>query len=416
MDQQTPPSVARSAPTTSASLLRRILISIESFLRVETAGGITLLLATAVALIWANFSQHTYEAFWQAALPANFAGARFGMADFITARPLHFWINDGLMTVFFLVVGLEIRHEMRYGVLSDARIATLPILSALAGVVVPALIYLLLNTGPEFQSGWAVPTATDIAFAIGILSLVGKGIPPTLRLLLLTLAIVDDVIAIFIIATAYSHGIELGGIALAACAVLAVWLMQSLEMRRATAYLLPGILLWYGLLRSGIHPTLAGVVLGMLAPATAASNHLLRRLHPWVAYVIMPLFALANAGLSLRGLSLGAGAPITMVSGIVFGLVLGKPLGIVLATVLAVRSGICELPQGVHWRHMVLLGCLGGIGFTMSIFIANLAFPEPSLLAIAKGAVLVASSAAALLGLVVGRCITQWPSKKDFTA
>jgi Na+:H+ antiporter, NhaA family len=165
------------------------------------------------------------------------------------------------------------------------------------------------------------------------------------------------------------------------------------------------VLIWYGMLRSGIHPTLAGVVLGMMAPATAASNHLLRRLHPWVAYAIMPLFAFANAGVSLKQLSLSAGAALTVTSGIVLGLVLGKPLGIVLAAAAAVRSGICTLPEGVGWRHLVLLGCLGGIGFTMSIFIANLAFPDPALLATAKTAVLLASTVAAITGLVLGRCL-----------
>lgn len=390
-------------PAAPVPVLRRILISVESFWRVETAGGMVLLATAAIALLWANFSGRTYEAFWQTSLPADFAGVRFALTDFIAARPLRFWINDCLMTIFFLMVGLELRHEMRYGTLSDARVATLPVFSALAGVLVPALIFLLLNTDPVFQRGWAIPTATDIAFAIGVLSLVGKGIPPALRLLLLTLAIVDDVIAIFIIATAYSRAIELGGLALAGLGALAVWLMQRLKVRHATAYLLPGTLLWFGTLRSGIHPTLAGVVLGMMAPAT--SNHLLRRLHPWVAYAIMPLFALANAGVNLQGLSFSAGEPMTVESGIILGLVLGKPLGIVLAATLAVRARICELPEGIQRRHLVLLGCLGGIGFTMSIFIANLAFPEPALLQTAKRAVLVASTIAALAGFALGKYI-----------
>lgn len=371
----------------------------------ETAGGLTLLAATAIALVWANLPGQTYEGLWHASPPADFAGFHAAITDFIAGRPLRFWINDGLMTIFFLVVGIEIRHEMRYGALSDARIATLPIVSAVAGVLVPALIYLLLNTQPSLRSGWAVPTATDIAFAIGILSLVGKGLPPALRLLLLTLAIIDDVIAILIIATAYSRSIALSGLVVAACAIVAIGLMHKLKVRRAPVYILPGVLLWYGMLRSGIHPTLAGVVLGIMAPATAASNHLLRRLHPWVAYLIMPLFALANAGVSLRGLSFGSGPALTVEAGIILGLVLGKPIGITLAATLAVRTGLCQLPEGVQWRHLVLLGALGGIGFTMSIFIANLAFPEPGLLTSAKGAVLVASTIAALVGLAAGKCI-----------
>ena len=388
--------------TSEQTLVRRLLLSIERFLRVETAGGLVLLVATATALIWANSPWHSsYEALWHAKLAPDFPGSR-ALTD-LAAQPLRFWINDGLMTIFVLVVGLEIRHELRHGSLSDPRIATLPIVSAIAGVLMPALIYLVLNTGAVSRRGWAVPTATDIAFAVGILSLVGKGIPPVLRMLLLTLAIVDDIVAILIIASAYSSGIRLAGVALAGCGALIVWMMRRLRVRHAAAYVLPGILIWFGMLRSGIHPTLAGVVLGMMAPATAASNHLLRRLHPWVAYAIMPLFALANAGVSLKGLSVSAGAPLTVTTGIVLGLVLGKPLGIVLSAAAAVRSGICALPEGVRWPHLVLLGCLGGIGFTMSIFIANLAFPDPALLTTAKIAVLLASTAAAFVGLVVGR-------------
>ena len=398
MDRQTTPASENAGAR--ASLLRRILISIDGFLRVETAGGVTLLIATAIALLWANLSGHTYERFWEASLPAD----PFGLS-LITTQPVRFWINDALMTVFFLVVGLEIRHEMRYGTLSDARIATLPVIAALAGVLVPAGIYLLLNPTPLTRAGWAIPTATDIAFAVGILSLVGKGIPPVLRVLLLTLAIIDDIVAIVIIASAYSKSIQLSGLALAAGGALVVWLMQRLPFRRPAAYLAPGALLWFGMLRSGIHPTLAGVVLGMMAPATAASNHLLRRLHPWVAYLIMPLFALANAGVELRGFSLHVTASEAVEAGIIFGLVLGKPLGIVLAATLALRSGICELPEGLQWRHLLLLGCLGGIGFTMSLFIANLAFPGSTLLAAAKGAVLLASATAAVVGLIAGKCI-----------
>jgi Na+:H+ antiporter, NhaA family len=396
MDRQSTPTPAerRAEP----SLLRRILIFIESFLRVETAGGLTLLAATAIALLWANLSPHTYELSWSIRPPAH----AFGI-PFLEAQSLRFWINDGLMTLFFLVVGIEIRHEMRHGVLSDARIATLPIIAAIGGVLVPALIYLLINSDATTRAGWAVPTATDIAFAVGILSLLGKGLPPVLRLLLLTLAIIDDIAAIIIIATAYSHSIEFSGFAIAACGVLAIWVMQRLRVRNRPAYLLPGLLLWVGLLRAGVHPTLAGVILGMMAPATAASHRLLRTLHPWVAYAIMPLFALANAGVDVRALSFSGSGALSIKAGIILGLVLGKPLGIVLASGIAVRAKVCQLPQGLHWRHIVLLGCLGGIGFTMSIFIANLAFPDPALLATAKSAVLVASTAAALMGLAGGK-------------
>ncbi|MDB6014528.1 MAG: sodium:proton antiporter [Gammaproteobacteria bacterium] len=373
----------------------------------ETAGGVALLAATAIALIWANspWGDH-YTTLWGATIPRDLAGPGVLLPDFIAAHPLHFWIDDGLMTLFFLVVGLEIRHELRHGALSDPRIARLPILAALAGVLVPALIYLLLNTDAVSRRGWAVPTATDIAFAVGILSLLGKGVPPALRMLLLTVAIVDDIVAVFIIASTYSKGIGLPGVALAGAGALLVWIMQRLRIRAAPAYILPGVLIWFGLLRAGIHPALAGVVLGLMAPANAQSNHLQRLLHPWVAYAVMPLFALANAGVSFKALSLEAGLPRTVGLGIIFALVVGKPLGIVAGAAAAVRSGVCTLPAEVRWSHMALLGCLGGIGFTMSIFIANLAFPDPTLLAASKCAVLIASTVAATAGLLAGRYIS----------
>jgi Na+:H+ antiporter, NhaA family len=385
-----------------ATLLARILRSVEAFLRIEANGGVALLVATAIALLWANSAwQPDYIALWSATLPRHFAG--LVVPDFIAAHPLHFWIDDGLMTIFFLVVGLEIRHELRHGVLSNPRIATLPILAALAGVIVPALIYLLLNTDAVSRRGWAVPTATDIAFAVGILSLVGKGLPPALRMLLLTVAIVDDIVAVFIIASTYSNGIGLLGVGLAGCGALLVWVMQLLGILWAPAYILPGGLIWVGLLQAGIHPALAGVVLGLMAPATARSSHLQRSLHPWVAYAVMPLFALANAGVSFKALSFDPGASRTVGMGIILALVIGKPVGIFAGAAAAIRSGVATLPEGVRWRHLALLGCLGGIGFTMSIFIANLAFPDPVLLTTSKCAVLIASAVAATAGLLMGR-------------
>jgi Na+:H+ antiporter, NhaA family len=386
------------------TLLSRILLSVEAFLRIEAAGGIALLIATGAALVWANSSwQDHYTAVWAATIPRDFAGLESILPNFITGHPLSFWIDDGLMTVFFLVVGLEIRHESHHGALSDPRIATLPILSALSGVLVPALIYLVLNTDPAARRGWAVPTATDIAFAVGILSLLGKGTPPALRMLLLTVAIVDDIVAVFIIASSYSNGIQWAGLALAGAGMLLVWTMQRMGIRWVLAYLVPGALIWFGLERSGVHPSLAGVVLGLMAPATARSTHLQRSLHPWVSYGIMPLFALANAGVSFKAFSLETGAQWTVGSGVVLALVVGKPIGIISGALAAVRAGVCTLPAGVRWRHIVLLGCLGGIGFTMSIFIANLAFPAPKLLATAKCAVLLASAVAATVGLILGR-------------
>lgn len=351
-----------------------------------------LLAATAIALIWANSPwRHSYELLWQTRL--------------IGSWTVDFGINNGLMTLFFLVVGLEIRHEMREGPLSDPRIATLPALMAAAGVAVPALIYLLLNHDPVLRRGWAVPTATDIAFAVGVLSLVGKRAPPSLRMLLLTLAIVDDIIAILIIATFYSGGLAMSGLALVGCAILVLWIIQRFAVRHPLAYTIPGALLWFGMHRAGIHPTLAGVVLGMLLPPTDSSSRILRSLHLFVAYAVLPLFALANAGVDFQGLSLAAGAPLAITTGIILGLVIGKPVGILLATAGALRMRIASLPEDIEWPHLVLLGCLGGVGFTMSIFIANLAFTDPRLLATGKCAVLLASLLAAVVSFALGRLV-----------
>jgi Na+:H+ antiporter, NhaA family len=377
----------------------------ERFLSVEALSGLVLLGAAALALGWANSAwAPAYQALWHLAPGAKLAAG-------LAACDLHFIVNDALMTVFFLVVGLEIRREMHEGTLSDLRVAALPVIAALGGVIVPALLYLLVCSDPGARRGWAIPTATDIAFALGVLSLAGRRVPPALRMLLLTLAIIDDLAAILVIAFVYSGGIVLTGLALVAAGIGAVLALQGLKVSSALAYVLPGALVWFGMLRSGMHPTLAGVLLGLLTPparrlAGHSDSQLVRleeRLHPWVAFGIMPLFALANAGVGLGGLDLRAAAPLALGSAIVAGLLLGKPLGIVAASLAAVRLRLCALPQGVRVPHLVLLGLLGGIGFTMSIFIANLAFADPGLLAAAKFAVLLASALAATLGLLFGR-------------
>ena len=381
------------------------------FISVEAASGVVLLIAAALALGWENSPWASgYEALWHLKLG-------FGIAQYLPASDLHFWVNDGLMTVFFLVVGLEIRREIHDGSLSNPKVAALPMIAAVGGVVVPALLYVLLNADPVARRGWAIPTATDIAFAVGILSLVGKGVPSALRMLLLTLAIIDDIAAILVIAFFYSSGIAYAGLGLVALGVVLVLLMQWLGIRWPLVYLIPGALMWYGMLSAGMHPTLAGVLLGLLTPATANYGRhkcidptapapveaVEAALHPWVAFGIMPIFALANAGVSLSGLNLSAGQPLTVAAGIVAGLVLGKPIGIMLAALAAVRLKICTLPEEVTWRHVLLLGLLAGIGFTMSIFISNLAFADPVLLSAAKFAVLIASGTAAVLGLLLGR-------------
>jgi Na+:H+ antiporter, NhaA family len=382
------------------------------FISVQAASGIVLLLAAALALAWANSPwSASYRALWH--WQPGLAALRV-----LPAQDLHFLVNDGLMTVFFLVVGLEIRQELRSGALSDRQVATLPILAALGGVVAPALVYIVFNNDPVTRRGWAIPTATDIAFAVGVLSLM-KGIPAALRILLLSLAIIDDLVAILIIAFVYSRGIALSGLSVALAGITLVLVLQRLGVRAAPAYLLPGALLWLGMLRAGNHPTLRGVILGLLTPADvtfgrappaaaappsaqAPAARLIARLHPWVAFGIMPLFALANAGITFHSLSFAAAAPLGLAGGIILGLAIGKPVGIVLTAALAVRSGLCALPAGVRWRHVLVLGCLGGIGFTMSIFIADLAFEGTALLDAAKFSVLRGSVLAAGLGLLVG--------------
>ena len=234
------------------------------FISVEAMSGVALLAAAALALAWANSPwAGAYEALWHLKLG-------LGVAEYLPAHDLHFWVNDGLMSVFFLVVGLEIRREMRDGALSDPRVATLPIIAAIGGVAFPALLYVLINSDPAARRGWAIPTATDIAFAVGVLSLIGKDVPPALRLLLLTLAIIDDIAAIVVIAFFYSSGIAVGGLLIVAAGVLGVLVLQWLGVQPALAYVLPGSVVWFGMLRAGVHPALAGVLLGLLTPATSA--------------------------------------------------------------------------------------------------------------------------------------------------
>ena len=398
------------------------------FISIEAASGVVLLTAAAIALACANSPlSSAYEALWHQQLALG--------VPLLPPRDLRFWVNDGLMTIFFLLVGLEVRREIHDGTLSDRRVATLPIIAALGGVVVPALLYILVGSGSEVWRGWAIPTATDIAFALGVLSLIGR-VAPALRVLLLTLAIADDIAAILVIACFYSAGLLPAQFLLVAAGIALVLLLQAAGIRSALAYVLPGAMLWLGMLRAGMHPTLAGVVLGLLTPVTADFGLAARRraprscgaqplpgagpprvplspvvrvetmLHPYVAFGIMPLFAFANAGVSLGGIHLTAAAPRAVSGGIVLGLVLGKPLGIILAALAAVRSKICVLPQGVRWRELLLLGVLGGIGFTMSMFIANLAFEDPPLLSAAKLGVLAGSAAAAALGFTLGRSMS----------
>ncbi|SFW26025.1 sodium/proton antiporter, NhaA family [Nitrosovibrio sp. Nv17] len=407
----------------------RAFARLERLLHREAVSGVMLLVAAAIALIWANSPlAYGYHALWHTPFSIGPGGILF-------SQPLHFWINDALMTVFFLVVGMEVRREIHEGALAHPRQAALPVAAAMGGVVVPALIYLGINPDPARQYGWAVPTATDIAFAVGVLALLGRAIPGTVRVLLLALVVIDDIIAVLIIACCYSGGLDPGGFAVAGAGILMVLGLQRMGSGSAWAYVAPGTILWGGLLMTGAHPALAGVVLGFMTPVRplrmregrlemmARIAHELpghgagtaqdatrweslppvvrvqRALRPWVACGVMPLFALANAGVSLGGIDPSAGGAGWATAGVALALVAGKPLGVIGASWLVVRMGWCRLPPGVSWSGMVLVGLLAGIGFTMSIFIAMLAFDDANLLGAAKLGVLMGSLAAALLGL-----------------
>jgi NhaA family Na+:H+ antiporter len=437
MTHQLPPN----GPPRAQFLAERALASLQRFLHVEAVGGVVLLIATVVALIWANSPfAHDYEALWH--LPLS-----IGVGEFVFSKSLHFWINEALMTVFFLVVGMEIRREMHEGALSKLDQAVLPVIAAIGGVLVPALIYLSLNADPVRGRGWAVPTATDVAFAVGVLALLGRSIPVNVRVFLLALAIIDDVIAVLIIAFFFSGGFQFNGFIVASLGFLLILGFQRAGVGTALAYILPGAVVWLGFLMTGAHPTLAGVVLGLMTPVRPiplrehplkAVSHMaevlrstnaasmkdahrlelpLRQLrlahrgilppvvrvqtalHPWVAYGIMPLFALANAGVNLTGVDLSAGRAQLVSLGVGLALFAGKPIGVVGATWLAVLTGWCRLAPGVSWGGVFLVGLLAGIGFTMSIFIAMLAFTDERLLAAAKLGVLLGSLAAAMFGL-----------------
>lgn len=420
---------ARRAAVAIAAPLQRLL-------GIEAASGVVLLATTVVALLWANLDPASYDAVWHLPL-----GGRLG--PWAVERPLHFWVNDGLMTVFFFVVGLEIRREIHGGELASLRKAALPLAAAIGGMLVPAGLFLALNAGRAGASGWAVPMATDIAFAVGVLTLLGARAPASLRVLLLSLAVIDDIGAIVIIALFYSSGIALSGLGLVAIGVAAVLAMRAAGVRAPLAFLAPGVVVWLGFLSAGIHPTIAGVVLGMLTPvrawfgasgfsaatreqldglpsddahalhgalaqvdrarreAVSPVDRLVHALHPWVAFGVMPLFALANAGVVVGGADL-SGDSWWLFAGIVGGLALGKPLGIAAFALAARRARMAALPEGTTRRGVVLVGLVGGIGFTMSLFIAQLAFPPGPQLEVAKLAVLVGSGTAMVLGLGFG--------------
>jgi Na+:H+ antiporter, NhaA family len=417
----------------------------QEFAGRETSGGILLLACTVVALVWANSPwAHYYTALWHTPFTV-------GLGSFNLSNELHFWVNDALMAVFFFVVGLEIKRELLAGELASPRQAALPILAALGGVVVPALLYTFLNANGPGARGWGIPMATDIAFAIGVMALLGDRVPLGLKVFLTALAIVDDIAAVLVIAVFYTANLAWGALGVAAFCLLLALAANRLGVRHPLPYVLIGAVLWMTVLQSGIHATIAGVLLAFMIPSRTAINqreflehgravldHFERAaereplsiltdidqqaavealedacekvqpplhrleyaLHPWVTFLIMPLFALANAGVSLSGdLGKVVTQPITL--GVVLGLVFGKPIGVTLASWLAVRLGLASLPENVSWKHIHGAGWLAGIGFTMSLFMTGLAFTDDAHLTAAKLGILIASLCAGIVGSVI---------------
>ncbi|HEY9540669.1 MAG TPA: Na+/H+ antiporter NhaA [Luteimonas sp.] len=375
------------------------------FFRLEAASGILLIAAALIALVCANTPLNDlYEAFREVPVEV-------GIGELRIDKPLLLWINDGLMAMFFLLVALEIKRETLGGQLSNRDQLMLPLVCAAAGVAVPAIIYWALNRGDATAlRGWAIPTATDIAFALGILALLGSRVPLGMKLLLSTIAVVDDLIAIVIIAVFYTHDMSFVALGWAAAAVAVMGILNWRGVTALTPYLLLGVVLWVCVLKSGVHATLAGVVTGLMIPHVNRHNDLddatehspvetlEHALHPWVAYGILPLFAFVNAGLVLGGLGMDdLLSPLPL--GIAIGLVLGKPVGIVAAAVLMRVAGFASFPRGMDFRAMLGLGMLCGIGFTMSLFIGSLAFSrEPLLYTESVIGVLVASTVSAVIG------------------
>lgn len=418
-----------------SALARTVGRPLLHFLHIETSAGILLLAATIAALIWVNSpAGDSYAHFWHT--PIDISVSDFVIFD----EDLHGLVNDALMALFFFVVGLEIKREMVTGRLRRLRDAMLPAIAALGGMVVPALVYVGFNLGGDNLNGWGVPMATDIAFAMGVVSLVGRWIPGWLRLFLLTLAIVDDIFAILVIAIFYSSGISLGwlGLAVALCVLIAV--LTRIRVWQWPIYMFIGVIVWWATLNSGVHATIAGVALGLLTPGKplqrdtdarsvalwlndkpsisvadirranfgiAESRSVCERLevalHPYVSYIIVPIFALANAGVALSGDSLRAAATSSVTIGVALGLLAGKTVGVSGFTLLATRLGLSSLPVGVSRLHVVGVGMVAGIGFTVALFVTALAFDGSAAGDEAKIGVLVASLVAAVLGLIVLR-------------
>jgi NhaA family Na+:H+ antiporter len=369
----------------------------KGFFDSERIGGLLLLFCTILSLAIANSDWgDVYSHFWHQKADLSFAGLKLNFS-------VEHWINDGLMTIFFLLVGLEIERELYAGELSTFSNAILPLAAALGGMLVPAAIHLLFNAGTPTQSGFGIPMATDIAFTLGMLALAGSRVPYSLKIFLTALAIIDDLGAILVIALFYSTGLQWLYLGISAAILGGLFLLSKLKVYKLAFYLIPGVVLWYCMMQSGIHPTIAGVLLAFVIPfsgnnETTPSYKLQHFLHKPVAYFIVPLFALANTGIMLKEGWLSEMSSKNSL-GIMAGLVVGKPVGILLFCAMMIRFFKIKLPLHVRWIHLTGAAILAGIGFTMSIFISNLAFTNAGLVSYSKVAVLLGSSIATIIGL-----------------
>ncbi len=374
---------------------------LAEFLHDEAAGGIVLLIATVIAVVWANTpARDTYDSLWSAHLQVLWID-----------EDLQHWVNDALMALFFFVVGLEIKRELVAGELSDRRAAALPALAAVAGALLPAVVFVLIAGGGEAASGWAIPMATDIAFAVGVLALLGNRVSDGVKLLVLAIAVVDDIIAISVIAIFYSDHVDLVWLAVALALVAAIVGLKLTGVARLAVYIPAGVALWAATLESGVHATVSGVLLGLLTPAGLVRGRPLlaqleHRLHPYTSFLVIPLFALANAGVYLGDGALSAALSSRVTWAVAIGLVVGKLAGIGGAIKAGLRTRVGTLPAGVTGREVWGAAALGGIGFTVSLFIASLAYDAPGLQSEAKVGIFAGSIASGAIGaaiLLIGR-------------
>ncbi len=417
---------------------RRVLRPLQEFLHLEASGGLVLLLATALALVWANVAGASYLDFWSTELTVQ-------LGDFVVVEDLQHVVNDGLMAIFFLVVGLEVKRELTVGELSTRQAALLPLFAAVGGMLLPVLIFLLVMGGGDGSHGWGIPMATDVAFALGALAAVGSRAPASLVAFLLGVAVIDDIGAILVVAVYYTDTIALAWLATALIGLIAIVALQKIQVRYIGVYVVLGLVVWFATFESGVHATIAGVALGLLTPvrpfqdpatvsaeairiaeatddepdspdadaghwrrlawlsreAVSPLERVQHSLHQWSSFVVLPIFALANAGIALDRASFEAAADTPVALAVALGLLIGKTVGLTLGAALAVGLGLSVLPAGVRWAHVVGVGALAGIGFTVSLFITGLAYDDPDVVAASKIGVLGGSTLAAILGIAL---------------